>query len=128
MRMLFTAALAVTVLAAPASRAATEAAFTAPAFAAAQQAGKPILVDVTAPWCPTCAQQRPILSKLYDEPAYKDLVVFNVDFDSQKDVLRALNVRTQSTLIAFHGAKETARSAGETKADPIRALVASTAQ
>ena len=34
------------------------------AFAAAQAAGKPILLHITAPWCPTCKAQKPILSKL----------------------------------------------------------------
>ena len=29
-------------------------AFDAKAFEAAQKEGKPILVEVTAPWCPTC--------------------------------------------------------------------------
>ena len=30
--------------------------YEAGAFAAAQEAGKPILIDVTASWCPTCAR------------------------------------------------------------------------
>ena len=34
------------------------------AFSAAQAAGKPILPHITAPWCPTCKAQKPILSKL----------------------------------------------------------------
>ena len=42
-------------------------------FTAAQQAGKPILIFVEAPWCPTCAKERPILSGLYDTPEFKDL-------------------------------------------------------
>ena len=109
---------------APMARAATEAAFTQPAFEAAQQAGKPILVHITAPWCPTCAAQRPILSRIEAEPAYGDLAVFDVDFDSQKDVVRALGARAQSTLIVYHGADEKGRSAGDTGAASIEALVA----
>ena len=105
------------------ARAATEAPFTAEAFAAAQKAGKPILVDVWASWCPTCAKQAPILSKLSVDPAFKDLTIFRVDYDTQKDVVRDLGVRMQSTLIAFHGAKEAGRSAGETNPDRIRALL-----
>ena len=105
------------------ARAATEAPFTAEAFAAAQKAGKPILVDVWASWCPTCAKQAPILSKLSADPAFKDLTIFRVDYDTQKDVVRDLGVRMQSTLIAFHGAKEAGRSAGETNPDRIRALL-----
>ncbi|XSC44895.1 TlpA family protein disulfide reductase [Bradyrhizobium sp. RDT10] len=34
------------------------------AFQQAQAAGKPILIDVTAPWCPTCKVQRPIVQEI----------------------------------------------------------------
>ncbi len=108
------------------ARAATEAPFTQAAFVAAQNAGKPILIEVDASWCPTCAKQRPILSKLWAEPAFKDVQVFKVDFDTQKDVLRQMRVQMQSTLIAFHGATEHARATGITDANEIRALVTKT--
>jgi thioredoxin-like negative regulator of GroEL len=108
--------------------AATEAPFTQPAFAAAQKAGQPVLVHVTAPWCPVCAKQKPILSTLLAEPKYKDLMVFDVDFDSQKDVLHAFGVQKQSTLIAFHGESEKARSTGETDGTAIQGLVAKTVE
>ena len=91
--------------------------YSAAAFASAQKAGKPILIEVHAPWCPTCKAQTPILSKLEGEPCFANLNVFHVDFDSQKDVLKALNVQKQSTLIVFKGGKETGRSTGAT--DPV---------
>ena len=93
------------------------------AFQQAQAAKKPILIEIDASWCPTCAKQRPIIAKLQADPAYKDVVVMRVDFDSQKDVVRALGATTQSTLIAFHGADEKARSAGVTDEAAIRALM-----
>ena len=107
--------------------AATEVPYTAAAFQAAQAANEPIVLWVHASWCPTCAKQAPILSKLEADPANKKLKVFKVDFDSQKDVVRGFGVQTQSTLIAFHGAKEAGRSAGETDEAAIRALVAKAA-
>jgi len=94
------------------------------AFEAAQAAGKPVLVEVTAPWCPTCKAQAPILSQLRNEPRFKDLVSFNVDFDSQKDLLKTFGVRMQSTLIVFKGKQEVGRSTGDTKASSIEALLA----
>ena len=97
--------------------------FDAAAFAEAQEAGKPILIDVFAVWCPVCRAQNPILVQLTRDPKYKDLVVFKVDFDTQKDALRALNAQTQSTLIVFKGETETGRSVGDTDSDSIAALL-----
>ena len=108
------------------ARAATEIPFEAEAFAAAQKDGQPILVDIWASWCPTCARQTPILAQLSADPAFKDLTIFKVDFDTQKDVVRSFGAKSQSTLIAFHGAKELGRSAGDTRADSIRALLEQT--
>ena len=98
--------------------------FDAAAFAAAQKAGKSILVEVSAPWCPTCQAQKPILGSLFAEPEYRDLVKFEVDFDSRKDVLKDLGVRVQSTLIVYKGATETGRTVGDTNAASIAALLA----
>jgi thioredoxin 1 len=93
------------------------------AFAAAQAAGKPIMIHVTAPWCPTCRAQNPILSRLLAEPRFKNVVVFDVDFDSQKDLLRAFQVRVQSTMIVFKGHDEAGRSSGDTNAASIEELL-----
>ena len=81
---------------------------------------------MSAPWCPTCKAQQPILTNLEAEPRFKDLVVFAVDFDSQKDVLRTLNVRMQSTLICFKGGRETARSTGDTRPASLAQLLDTT--
>lgn len=107
----------------PLANAAMESPFTQDAFTAAQKAGKPILVDITAPWCPTCAAQKPILNKLAADPAFKEMVILRVDFDSQKDVVRALNARSQSTLIVYRGANEVGRSVGDTNEASIAALL-----
>ena len=110
----------------PVADAATEAKYDAAAFAAAQAAGKPILVAVHASWCPTCAKQRPIMDELAKAPANKDLMIFVVDFDAQKDVLKGFNVQKQSTLIAFNGRVERDRSTGVTDAAAIAALFSKT--
>ena len=97
--------------------------FDATAFEAARSAGQPILVHVSAPWCPTCRAQKPILAELASKPKFGNLAFFEVDFDSQKDVLRMLNVHQQSTLITFKGKKEVGRSIGDTNATSIEALL-----
>ena len=103
--------------------AATVAPFTEQAFTGSQREGKPILVHITASWCPTCAKQHPILAQLEKDPGFANLVVYDVDFDAQKDVVRAMGARMQSTLIAFHGTKEAGRSTGDTNPDSIKALL-----
>ena len=96
--------------------------FESKAFEASQSAGKPILIDISAPWCPVCKQQKPIVQEI--EKENPNLVVYEVDFDTAKDVLKQFHVQHQSTLIVFKGQKELARSTGETGRDPIRSLVA----
>jgi thioredoxin len=58
---------------------------------------------------------------LTQKAKFKDLVVFEIDFDSQKDLLRKFNVRMQSTLISYKGAREGGRSTGDTNASSIEA-------
>ena len=98
--------------------------FTTAALGAAQNAGKPILVHITAPWCPTCRAQKPILSDLFKQDQFKAFVVLDVDFDSQKDAVRDLNAQSQSTLIVYKGKAEVGRSVGDTNAGSIEALLA----
>ncbi len=118
LRML--AAVAALIFAAATAHAAQP--FDAKAFEQAQASGKTILIDVTAPWCPTCRKQRPILAEV--EKERPTLVAFEVDFDSAKDTLRRFKVQSQSTLIVFKGATEVGRSTGQTDPAQIRDLIA----
>ena len=106
-----------TVLAAPARR------FDLAAFRAVQAADKAILVDVTASWCPTCRVQKPILARLLVDPKFIDFEAFEVDFDSQKDALRVVDARMQSTLVVYRGQDEMGRSVGDTNPVSIEALL-----
>jgi thioredoxin 1 len=105
------------------SQAADQQTYKPQAFAAAQADGKPILVHIYAPWCPTCRAQEPILGKLEQDAKFANLVVFRVDFDGQKDAVRAFKANQQSTLIVFKGAVETGRSVGDTGPASIAALL-----
>jgi thiol-disulfide isomerase/thioredoxin len=100
--------------------------FDANAFKDAQAQGRPILVDVFAPWCPYCKAQHQVLDQLKSNTAYEKITIFQVDFDHQSDALRTLKVTKQSTLIAFKGEKETGRSVGITDAQKIEELLLST--
>jgi thiol-disulfide isomerase/thioredoxin len=75
--------------------------YDAAAFKAAQDAGAPILVDVFAPWCPTCKAQQQVLDKLKANPDLDKITVFKVDYDNQPEAVQSFNARMQSTLIAY---------------------------
>lgn len=93
-------------------------------FHKANAEGKSIVIDVSAPWCPTCRAQAPILEKLSQSEKFRNVLVLKIDFDSQQDFLASLNVRQQSTLIAFKGGQEVGRSVGDTRASSIEDLFA----
>jgi thiol-disulfide isomerase/thioredoxin len=84
-------------------------------FDAAAEAGRPILIEVSAPWCPTCHRQKPIIAELLQQPEFADLIVLEIDFDTKKDILRKFGVRQQATLIAYKGRTEVGRAVGITK-------------
>lgn len=97
--------------------------FTPADLEAAQKAGKPILVDVTAPWCPTCRAQKAVFSELEKDPRFKGFVTLQVDYDTQKKDLQQLKANRQSTLIVYKGSTEVGRVVGETRRDAIEALL-----
>jgi thioredoxin 1 len=118
------AALACTALLAPGSGRAEQAApFDQAAYDAALAAGKPMLVEISAPWCPTCRAQKAVLAELLVDPKFADLVHLDVDFDNSKDVVRALGARSQSTLIVYTGGAEVGRLVGEVNPERIAGLV-----
>lgn len=85
--------------------------------------GKPIVLSIRAPWCPTCAKQDPIQSELMKKPEYRDYTLFTIDYDSQKDLLKKYKVAMQSTIVVFHGKSEVGRSVGDTREMSIDALM-----
>jgi thioredoxin len=97
--------------------------FDSNAFAAAQAAGEPVLVDVHAWWCPVCASQSRTIRKITAAPQYDRLIVFQLNYDKQKDEWRRLGVSRQGTLIGYHGQTETGRLAFQTDAGKIGALL-----
>ena len=100
--------------------------FTKQAFDKLTKQGKPVVLDISAPWCPTCKQQKPIVDALMRQPAYKDVTVLTVDFDTSKPTLKQFKVSQQSTLVAFKGSTEVGRSVGDTTPAGIEGLIKKT--
>ncbi|MFZ6695074.1 thioredoxin family protein [Stenotrophomonas acidaminiphila] len=96
------------------------------AFDQAQAANKPILVWVHAPWCPVCREQEKAIKEITADPAYRDLVVLRIDFDTQKPLWQKFGATMQSTLIGFHGKRETGRVAHESDLARVAPVLRST--
>jgi thioredoxin 1 len=117
--VLRTLSLAVGLLVAGAAQALTIVPFSAEALARAQQAGQPVAVHFHADWCGTCKQQEKAFSQLKADKSL-DMVLLVADYDKEKALRKAMNVRSQSTVVVFRGTQERARVAGDTAPDALR--------
>lgn len=93
-------------------------------LAEAQTAGKPVALHFHADWCAVCRAQENVFNDLEADRSLT-ITLLVVDYDKEKDLKRKLNVRTQSTLIVYRGKVETARLAGETAVDKLKAALRS---
>jgi thiol-disulfide isomerase/thioredoxin len=93
-------------------------------FDAALAAGKPVVVDFSAGWCPVCRAQKPVLSAILQTPEMANLTLFVANFDTEKTLKKALRINQQSTLVVFKNGKEVTRSTGQTQQEPLRVVLA----
>lgn len=93
--------------------------YTAQALAQAQAAGKPVAVHFHADWCGTCKQQEKAIAQLKGDSAL-GMTLLVADYDKEKDLRRALKVRSQSTMVVFRGREEKARLSGDTEPAKFR--------
>lgn len=96
---------------------------TIPGFDEALKAGRPVMIHITAPWCEVCQAQKPIVASLLASPDFKSMKKFDVDFDTQKEILARYRVQMQSTMIVYKGGKEVDRQTGQTDPAVIEALL-----
>lgn len=87
-----------------------------------EKKSKSAVITVHADWCPTCKSQDKILQNIMKDPAYKNVTFYQLDFDTQKDLLKSLKASSQSTIIVFKGGKEVARTTGDTKEEALSRL------
>lgn len=95
-------------------------AFTTERFQALQAEGKIIVVDVWAPWCPTCRNQAPKLEALLAEPAFAEFAGLKLHWDDQRELAKQLGAPRQSTVFVFKGSEQRAMSVAETDLDRLR--------
>lgn len=90
-------------------------------------AGRTVLVDFHAPWCPSCVEQTRVLDRLRaGNPAYDrgiDFVVADWDRDRHSAMTDALGVERRGTLVALTKKGEVGRVVGNTQTSQIRDLL-----
>ncbi len=106
------------VSAVPAAHAFEFKAYEANTVDAAIASGRPVVVHVFAPWCLQCRAQETILERLSTDAGYDGISFFRVDYDKQKDVVKALGT-PRSTLIAFKGGAEVAKMSWGTSTQSV---------
>lgn len=99
--------------------AANKEAFTQERFETLRAAGKVILVDVYATWCPTCKKQQQALGRFQAENPDAEFHLLVVDFDKDKEWVRHFRAPRQSTLLLYVGDKQHWFSVAETRYDVI---------
>jgi thioredoxin-like negative regulator of GroEL len=117
------AVFSLALLAVSPSKAAEFKEYDASAFAAAQSAGRPVLLDVSAWWCPVCASQNATIKQTVGAATYAKLVIFHIDFDRQEAIWKGFNVVRQATLIGFKGKNEVGRLEFVTDKTQIKSLL-----
>jgi thioredoxin 1 len=90
-------------------------------FAALQEAGEVVLVDVFADWCSTCKKQQTVLDEYRVANPDKTFFILEVDFDSDKEWVRLFRAPRQSTLLLYSGDKQFWYSVAETRPEVIGA-------
>ena len=97
--------------------------YSAAALQQAQAAGKPVAVHFHADWCSTCRAQEQVFKRLQGDPQLKSITLLVANYDDERDLKKAMNVRAQSVVVIFKGSKETARIGGETKTEKLKAAL-----
>ena len=123
LQLSLTAAFSLALLAVSPVKAAEFKEFDASALAVAQAEGRPVLLDVSAWWCPVCASQNSTIKQTVGAAAYTKLIIFHIDYDRQEAVWKGYGVVKQATLIGFKGKREVGRLEFVTDKSQIKSLL-----
>ena len=96
--------------------------YTPQVFAAKQQTGERVSLHFHANWCPTCRAQDKVFKTFQGDASVPGTLLL-VDYDTERELKREMNVRTQATLIVFNGKTQINRSGGVTDPQQLRAAL-----
>ena len=85
--------------------------------------GKTLVVHIHADWCGTCKAQDVQINAAINSSEFKDVVFFEVDYDTQRKYVKFFNGKLQSTIIIFKAGKEIDRVIAERDASELQAFL-----
>jgi thiol-disulfide isomerase/thioredoxin len=85
--------------------------------------GKTLVVHIHADWCGTCKAQDVQINAAINSSEFKDVVFFEVDYDTQRKYMKFFNGKLQSTIIIFKAGKEIDRVIAERDASELQVFL-----
>lgn len=90
-------------------------------FQATLAEGKPVVVDLWAPWCGPCRMMSPVMSELAEE--YEDrIIVGKMNVDDNEEVPSNFNVMNIPTLLFFKNGQLVNRHVGAARKADLQPL------
>ncbi len=90
-------------------------------------AGKVVLLNVWATWCPPCRREIPDLVKISDEMASKGVVVIGISIDDKEDAVTRVRTYAEKNNVTYlnlvDAQKEIAESYGSIQAIPTTFII-----
>jgi len=88
-------------------------------FEELMQRDEPVLVEIYAPWCPTCLLQHKAFETLSEKQTFPKVRAIRVDFDEDEDFIKGHHLYGTGMLIIFLKGKEISRASGLVTPDSI---------
>jgi thioredoxin 1 len=115
--------IALSFLTFPGAQATNKIPFDLTAFKAARDSGKPVVLQIAATWCGPCQVMKRTVSEIVERPEYRNVTIFEADYDANKEDLQKLNAYKVTTLVLYRNKKEVERTVGETRSEMIEPLL-----
>jgi thiol:disulfide interchange protein len=96
--------------------------YTPQVFAAKQQAGERVSLHFHADWCTTCRAQDKVFKTFQGDASVPGTLLL-VAYDTERELKREMNVRSQATVIVFNGKTQIHRSGGMTDPQQLRSAL-----
>lgn len=92
-------------------------------FNALMRRGEPVIVEIYAPWCPTCLLQHRALETLHEQGTKPLAHAVRVDFDKDVIFREKYGINHTGILIIFHRGRQIAHASGLITAEKIDAFI-----